>query len=156
MPGAQPVLREAGQVGDVLIVKRPIRRAAPEARVRRRGAVEPSLIYADLTASATKGPMPTLPGFDITSYWARSLPVDDARCRRAADWPVSAVRSATAVGLYSAIVTALTTGTHRQLARMSRRRCFRRRLVGECVDSGGACGPKFYRLHDRKHPQMPP
>jgi crotonobetainyl-CoA:carnitine CoA-transferase CaiB-like acyl-CoA transferase len=32
----------------------------------------PSLIYADVTGYGDKGPDADLPGFDITSYWARS------------------------------------------------------------------------------------
>jgi len=32
----------------------------------------PRLIYADVTGFGEKGPDANLPGFDITSYWARS------------------------------------------------------------------------------------
>ena len=32
----------------------------------------PRLIYADLTGYGEKGPDASLPGFDITAYWARS------------------------------------------------------------------------------------
>src|SRR4029077_16510547 len=67
------------------------------------------LIYADLTGFGEKGPDADLPGFDITSYWARSGLLSMTRDADAPPtWPVSGSGdNATAVGLYSAIVTAL-------------------------------------------------
>src|ERR1700759_4023732 len=67
------------------------------------------LIYADLTGFGEKGPDASLPGFDITSYWAPSgffsMPRDAGE---PPTWPVAGSGdNATAVGLYSAIVTAL-------------------------------------------------
>ena len=53
--------------------------------------------------------MPICPGFDITSYWARSGLLSMTRDAGAPPtWPVGGSGdNATAVGLYSAIVTAL-------------------------------------------------
>ena len=69
----------------------------------------PRLIYADVTGFGDKGPDADLPGFDITSYWARSGLLSMTRDAGVPPtWPVSGSGdSATAVGLYSAIVTAL-------------------------------------------------
>ena len=67
------------------------------------------LIYADLTGFGEKGPDAGLPGFDITAYWARSGLLSLTRdAGLPPTWPVSGSGdNATAVGLYSAIVTAL-------------------------------------------------
>ena len=69
----------------------------------------PRLIYADLTGFGEKGPDADLPGFDITSYWARSGLLSMTRDAGVPPtWPVAGSGdNATAVGLYSAIVTAL-------------------------------------------------
>ena len=69
----------------------------------------PRLIYADLTGFGERGPDADLPGFDLTAYWARSGLLYLARDAGAPPtWPVSgAGDNATAVSLYSAIVTAL-------------------------------------------------
>ena len=69
----------------------------------------PRLIYADLTGFGEKGPDADLPGFDITAYWARSGLLSMTRDAGAPPtWPVAGSGdNATAVGLYSAIVTAL-------------------------------------------------
>ena len=115
----------------------------------------PRLIYADLTGFGEKGPDANLPGFDITAYWARSgLLSHDARCRRAADLAGGGSGdNATAVGLYSAIVTALyrreRTGkgsyvTTSLLAEGD--------LVGKRFDSGRAVRREVFPLHDRKNP----
>ena len=72
-------------------------------------ALNPRLIYADLTGFGEKGPDAELPGFDLTAYWARSGLLYLARDEGAPPtWPVSGTGdNATAVTLYSAIVTAL-------------------------------------------------
>src|SRR6202140_1757052 len=69
----------------------------------------PRLIYADVTGFGENGPDSELPGFDITSYWARSGLLSMTRDAGAPPtWPVAGSGdNATAVGLYSAIVTAL-------------------------------------------------
>src|SRR6202008_938829 len=69
----------------------------------------PRLIYADLTGFGEKGPDADLPGFDITSYWARSGLLAMTRDAGASPtWRVGGSGdNATAVGLYAAIVTAL-------------------------------------------------
>jgi crotonobetainyl-CoA:carnitine CoA-transferase CaiB-like acyl-CoA transferase len=107
---AQPVLQRLIQWADVFIVNTPHparKRLKLEyddvAQYNRR------LIYADLTGFGDRGPDATLPGFDITSYWARSGLLSMTRDAGAPPtWPVAGSGdNATAVGLYSAIVTAL-------------------------------------------------
>jgi crotonobetainyl-CoA:carnitine CoA-transferase CaiB-like acyl-CoA transferase len=69
----------------------------------------PRLIYADVTGYGDKGPDADLPGFDITAYWARSGLLSLTRDAGAPPTlPISGSGDhATAVSLYSAIVTAL-------------------------------------------------
>src|SRR5262245_27834621 len=107
---AHQVLFELVNWADVLIVNTP-----HDARKRLRLEYEdvsgwnPRLIYADLTGFGEKGPDANLPGFDLTAYWARSGLLSLARdAGLPPTWPVSgAGDNATAVTLYSAIVTAL-------------------------------------------------
>jgi formyl-CoA transferase len=72
-------------------------------------ALNPRLIYADLTGFGDKGPDANLPGFDLTAFWARSGLLAMAHDAGASPtWPVSGVGdNATAVSLYAAIATAL-------------------------------------------------
>ncbi len=109
-PSAQQVLQELVTWADVLIVNTP-----HPARKRLKLEYDdvamwnPRLIYADVTGFGEKGPDAGLPGFDITSYWARSGLLSMTRDAGAPPtWPVAGSGdNATAVGLYSAIVTAL-------------------------------------------------
>jgi formyl-CoA transferase len=72
-------------------------------------ALNPRLIYADLTGFGEKGPDADLPGFDLTAFWARSgLLAMTHDAGAAPTWPVSGSGdNATAVSLYAAIATAL-------------------------------------------------
>src|ERR1700734_2563424 len=109
-PSATLVLRRLVEWADVFIVNTPH-------PARKRLNLEyddvakwnPRLIYADLTGFGEKGPDADLPGFDITAYWARSGLLSMTRDAGAPPtWPVAGSGdNATAVGLYSAIVTAL-------------------------------------------------
>src|SRR3989442_9339860 len=69
----------------------------------------PRLIYADVTGYGEKGPDAALPGFDLTAYWARSGLLSLTRDAGAPPTlpPSGSGDHATAVTLYSAIVTAL-------------------------------------------------
>jgi crotonobetainyl-CoA:carnitine CoA-transferase CaiB-like acyl-CoA transferase len=115
----------------------------------------PRLIYADISGFGDKGPDANLPGFDITSYWARSGLLSMTRDAGAPPtWPVAGSGdNATAVGLYSAIVTALyrreRTGAGAHVTTS---------LLAEGVWSASVsiqaalCDAKFFGLHDRKNP----
>jgi crotonobetainyl-CoA:carnitine CoA-transferase CaiB-like acyl-CoA transferase len=125
-PEAPLVLERLVRWADVLIVNTP-----HPARKRLKleyddvAAWNPRLIYADLTGFGEKGPDAELPGFDITSYWARSGLLSMTRDAGAPPtWPVAGSGdNATAVGLYSAIVTALYRRERTGKAPMSRHRC---------------------------------
>ncbi len=115
----------------------------------------PKLIYADLTGFGEKGPDADLPGFDITAYWARSGLLSMTRDAGAPPtWPVAGSGdNATAVGLYSAIVTAL----YRR-ERTGKGSYVTTSLLAQGVWSASVsiqaalCGANFYGLHDRMHP----
>jgi formyl-CoA transferase len=115
----------------------------------------PRLIYADVTGFGDKGPDADLPGFDITSYWARSGLLSMTRDAGVPPtWPVAGSGdNATAIGLYSAIVTAL----YRR-ERTGEGAYVTTSLLAEGVWSASVsiqaalCGAKFFSLHDRKNP----
>src|SRR5947209_8090119 len=109
-PSAQRVLERLVKWADVLIVNTP-HPGRKKLKLEYDDVVQwnPRLIYADVTGFGEKGPDADLPGFDITSYWARSGLLSMTRDAGAPPtWPVAGSGdNATAVGLYSAIVTAL-------------------------------------------------
>ena len=109
-PSAQQVLEKLVKWADVFIVNTP-HPARKKLKLEYDDVAQwnPRLIYADLTGFGEKGPDADLPGFDITSYWARSGLLSMTRDAGAPPtWPVAGSGdNATAVGLYSAIVTAL-------------------------------------------------
>jgi crotonobetainyl-CoA:carnitine CoA-transferase CaiB-like acyl-CoA transferase len=113
------------------------------------------VIYADVTGYGDQGPDADLPGFDITAYWARTGLLSLTRDAGAPPTlPVSGSGDhATAVSLYSAIVTAL----------------YRRERTGQgsyvttsllasgiwataVAIQGALVDATFYPLHDRVNP----
>src|SRR6202789_1827157 len=115
----------------------------------------PRLIYADLTGYGDTGPDADLPGFDITAYWSRSGLLDMTRDAGAPPTlPVPASGDhASAMGLYSAIVT----GLYRR--ERTGEGCYvTTSLIGEGIWASAVlvqaalCNAKFYPLHDRKNP----
>jgi crotonobetainyl-CoA:carnitine CoA-transferase CaiB-like acyl-CoA transferase len=155
-PSARQVLERLVKWADVLIVNTP-HLARKRLKLEYDDVVQwnPRLIYADVSGFGDKGPDAELPGFDITSYWARSGLLSMTRDAGAAPtWPVvGSGDNATAVGLYSAIVTAL----YRR-ERTGKGAHVTTSLLAEGVWSasvsiqGALCGAKFFGLHDRKHP----
>jgi crotonobetainyl-CoA:carnitine CoA-transferase CaiB-like acyl-CoA transferase len=113
------------------------------------------LIYADISGYGDNGPDADLPGFDITAYWARSGLL--ALTRDAGAPPTLPVSGsgdhATAVGLYSAIVT----GLYRR-ERTGKGSYVTTSLIAEGVWScamsvqAALCDADFFPLHDRKSP----
>ncbi len=118
-------------------------------------AINPRLIYADITGYGELGPEADKPGFDITAYWARSGLMQvtrDAGCPPTL--PVPGIGDhATAVSLYASIVTAL----------YSRERTGKGDHVFTSLIAEGAWaaaswiegalhGGKFYPQHDRTCP----
>ena len=155
-PSAQEVLERLVKWADVFIVNTP-----HPARKRLKLEYEdvaqwnPRLIYADLTGFGENGPDAQLPGFDITAYWARSGLLSMTRDAGAPPtWPVAGSGdNATAVGLYSAIVTAL----YRR-ERTGKGSYVTTSLLAEGVWSASVfiqaalCEASFFGLHDRTHP----
>jgi crotonobetainyl-CoA:carnitine CoA-transferase CaiB-like acyl-CoA transferase len=155
-PEAPRILERLVKWADVLIVNTP-----HPARKRLKleyddvAAWNPRLIYADLTGFGEKGPDAELPGFDITAYWARSGLLSMTRDAGAPPtWPVAGSGdNATAVGIYSAIVTAL----YRR-ERTGKGAYVTTSLLAEGVWSASVsiqaalCGAQFFGLHDRKNP----
>jgi formyl-CoA transferase len=155
-PNAQKVLEKLVKWADVLIVNTP-HPARKRLKLEYDDVAQwnPRLIYADVTGFGEKGPDAELPGFDITSYWARSGLLSMTRDAGAPPtWPVAGSGdNATAVGLYSAIVTAL-----------YRRECTGKgsyvttSLLAQGVWSASVsiqaalCEAKFFAPHDRKNP----
>jgi formyl-CoA transferase len=153
---AQPVLERLVKWADVLIVNTP-HPARKRLKLEYDDVVQHNarLIYADLTGFGEKGPDAELPGFDITSYWARSGLLSMTRDAGAPPtWPVAGSGdNATAVGLYSAIVTAL----YRR-ERTGKGAYVTTSLLAEGVWAASVsiqaalCEAKFFGLHDRKNP----
>lgn len=155
-PAAHEVLKRLVKWADVLIVNTP-HPARKKLKLEYEDVLpwNPRLIYADITGFGDEGPDANLPGFDITSYWARSGLLSMTRDAGAPPtWPVAGSGdNATAVGLYSAIVTALyrreRTGEGAHVTTS---------LLAEGVWSASVsiqaalCEAKFFGLHDRKNP----
>ena len=155
-PSAHQVLLELVAWADVLIVNTP-HTARKKLKLEYDDVVQwnPRLIYADLTGFGEKGPDADLPGFDITSYWARSGLLSMTRDAGVPPtWPVGGSGdNATAVGLYSAIVTAL----YRR-ERTGKGSYVTTSLLAEGVWSASVSiqaalsGATFAPAHDRTHP----
>src|SRR6266478_4310662 len=100
-PNAHQVLEKLVKWADVLIVNTP-HPARARLKLEYQDVVRwnPRLIYADITGFGDNGPDADLPGFDITSYWARSGLLSMTRDAGAPPtWPVAGSGdNATAVG----------------------------------------------------------
>jgi len=155
-PNVHQVLQQLVAWADVFIVNTP-HPARKKLKLEYDDVVgwNPRLIYADLTGFGEKGPDADLPGFDITSFWARSGLLSMTRDAGAPPtWPVGGSGdNATALGIYSAIVTAL----------------YRRERTGKgsyvttsllaagvwsasVVIQAALVGAEFAAPHDRNHP----
>ena len=155
-PSARPVVERLVKWADVLIVNTP-----HPARKRLKleyddlAALNSRLIYADLTGFGDNGPDADLPGFDITSYWARSGLLSMTRDAGAPPtWPVAGSGdNATAIGLYSAIVTALYrrertgAGAHVTTSLLAQGV-----WAASVAIQAALADAKFYGLHDRRNP----
>jgi crotonobetainyl-CoA:carnitine CoA-transferase CaiB-like acyl-CoA transferase len=155
-PDAQQILEKLVKWADVFIVNTP-HRARKKLKLEYEDVAQwnPRLIYADVTGFGEKGPDAELPGFDITSYWARSGLLSMTRDAGAPPtWPVAASGdNATAVGLYSAIVTALYRRERSGIGSYVTTSLLAEGVWSASVSIQAALsGAKFYGLHDRKNP----
>jgi formyl-CoA transferase len=155
-PEATKVVRRLVEWADVLIVN------TPHPARKKLGleyddvkAWNPRLIYADVTGFGEAGPDAHLPGFDITAYWARSGLLSLTRDAGAPPTlPVSGSGDhATAVGLFSAIVTGLyrreRTG---QGSYVSTSLLAAGVWAGAVMVQAALAGGTFYPPHDRQKP----
>lgn len=155
-PEAKEVVRRLVEWADVLIVN------TPHPARKKLGleyddvkAWNPRLIYADITGFGDAGPDAHLPGFDITAYWARSGMLSLFRDAGVPPTlPVSGSGDhATAVGLFSAIVT----GLYRR-ERTGQGSYVSTSLLASGIWAGAVqvqaalAGGTFYPAHDRKKP----
>jgi crotonobetainyl-CoA:carnitine CoA-transferase CaiB-like acyl-CoA transferase len=155
-PDAGKVLERLVKWADVLIVNfpHPVRKRL-KLTYEDGAPWNPRLIYADLTGYGDKGPDADLPGFDITAYWARSGLLSLTRDAGAPPTlPLAGSGDhATAVGVYSAIVT----GLYRR-ERTGKGSYVTTSLVASGVWASGIaiqaalCDATFFPLHDRKNP----
>ena len=153
---AHLILEKLARWADVFIVNTPhLARKKLKLTYEDVAQWNPRLIYADLTGFGEKGPDANLPGFDITAYWARSGLLSLTRDAGAPPtWPAAGSGdNATAIGIYSAIVTAL----YRR-ERTGKGSYVTTSLLSEGIWSASVwiqaalSGAKFYGLHDRKNP----
>jgi len=155
-PHASGILERLVKWADVLIVNTP-HPARKKLKLEYEDVSQwnPRLIYADLTGYGEKGPDASLPGFDITAYWARSGLLSLTRDAGAPPTlpPSGSGDHATAVTLFSAIVTAL----YRR-ERTGQGSYVTTSLLAAGVWSCGVfvqaalCGADFFNLHDRMQP----
>jgi crotonobetainyl-CoA:carnitine CoA-transferase CaiB-like acyl-CoA transferase len=118
----------------------------------------PRIVYADVTGFGDAGPDAGLPGFDLTAYWARTGLLATTRDAGAPPTlPVSGSGDhASAMGLYSAIVTGLYQrertgeGTHVGTSLLAEGAWATGLLI-----AGALAGGEFYGLHDREAPPNP-
>ena len=155
---AQKVLERLVKWADVLIVNTP-HPARARLKLEYSDVVRwnARLIYADITGFGDKGPDADLPGFDITAYWARSGLLGLTRDAGAPPTlPLSGSGDhATAVGVYSAIVTGLY-----QRERTGKGSYVTTSLLASGIWASGIaieaalCDATFFP-HDRKNPPNP-
>jgi len=116
----------------------------------------PRLIYADISGFGDKGPDANLPGFDITSYWARSGLLSMTRDAGAPPtWPVAGSGdNATAVGaLFRDRHCPISSRAHGRGAHVTTSLLAEGVWVRQRLDPGRAVRcEKFFGLHDRKNP----
>jgi crotonobetainyl-CoA:carnitine CoA-transferase CaiB-like acyl-CoA transferase len=155
-PAAQAIVQGLAKWADVFVVNTP-HPARKRLKLEYSDVVENNsrLIYADVTGFGEQGPDAELPGFDITSYWARSGLLSMTRDAGAPPtWPVAGSGdNATAMGVYSAIVTALYRRERTGKGAYVTTSLLAQGVWAASVSIQAAlCDAKFYGLHDRKNP----
>jgi formyl-CoA transferase len=155
-PAAREVLESLVKWADVFVTNYPPRvRKSLKLTYEDIAPLNDRLIYADITGYGDSGPAADEPGYDITAYWARSGLM--AMTRDAGGDPTLPIPGigdhATAISLYSAIVTGLY-----QREKTGKGSRVTTSLIAEGAWAaatwieGGLNGAKFFGLHDRKNP----
>jgi formyl-CoA transferase len=118
-------------------------------------ALNPRLIYADLTGFGAEGPEADKPGFDITAYWARSGLMDVTH--DAGSPPSLPIPGIGDHGVASTLYSAIVTGLYLR-ERTGKGRYVTTSLLAEGAWAAGDWiegalnGAKFYPQHDRRTP----
>jgi len=155
-PAAREVLESLVKWADVFVTNYPPRvRKSLKLTHEDIAPLNARLIYADITGYGDFGPEADEPGYDITAYWARSGLM--AMTRDAGGDPTLPIPGigdhATAISLYSAIVTGLY-----QREKTGKGTRVTTSLIAEGAWAaatwieGALNHAKFFGLHDRKNP----
>jgi crotonobetainyl-CoA:carnitine CoA-transferase CaiB-like acyl-CoA transferase len=155
-PAAREVLEALVKWADVFVTNYPPRvRKSLKLTYEDIAPLNARLIYADITGYGDFGPAADEPGYDITAYWARSGLM--AMTRDAGGDPTLPIPGigdhATAISLYSAIVTGLY-----QREKTGKGTRVTTSLIAEGAWAaatwieGALNHAKFFGLHDRKNP----
>jgi formyl-CoA transferase len=155
-PGSREVLEALVKWADVFVTNYPPRvRKSLRLTYEDIAPLNARLIYADITGYGDCGPAADEPGYDITAYWARSGLM--AMTRDAGGDPTVPIPGigdhATAISLYSAIVTGLY-----QREKTGKGTRVTTSLIAEGAWAAGVWiegalnHAKFFGLHDRKNP----
>jgi formyl-CoA transferase len=155
-PASREVLEALVKWADVFVTNSPPRvRKSLQLTYDDIAPLNRRLIYADITGYGDFGPAADEPGYDITAYWARSGLM--AVTRDAGGDPTLPIPGigdhATAISLYSAIVTGLY-----QREKTGRGARVTTSLIAEGAWAaatwieGALNHAKFFGLHDRKNP----
>jgi len=155
-PESSEVLERLVQWADVVVVNFPPRvKSSLGLTYEALAAMNPRLVYADITGYGLQGPDADVPGFDVTAYWARSgLMQVTHDADSPPTLPIPGIGDhATATTLYAAIVTALYIrektgkGAHVTTSLIANGIW----AAGAWVE-GGLNGGTFFPQHDRKRP----
>jgi len=155
-PESADVLERLVQWADVVVVNFPPRvKSSLGLTYEALAAMNPRLVYADITGYGLHGPDADVPGFDVTAYWARSgLMQVTHDAGSPPTLPIPGIGDhATATTLYAAIVTALYVrektgkGAHVTTSLIANGIW----AAGAWVE-GGLNGGTFFPQHDRKRP----
>ncbi|MDB5480923.1 MAG: L-carnitine dehydratase/bile acid-inducible protein [Caulobacteraceae bacterium] len=155
-PDAVEILHRLVRWADVLVTNYPPKvRQALGLTYEALTALNPRLIYADVTGYGAAGPEADKPGFDITAFWARSGLMDVIHdAASAPTLPVPGIGDhATATALYASIVTALYVrertgkGGHATTSLIAQGVW----AAGSWVE-GALHGARFYGQHEREAP----
>jgi crotonobetainyl-CoA:carnitine CoA-transferase CaiB-like acyl-CoA transferase len=155
-PDARPVLKRLVEWADVVVVNYPPRvKASLGLTYEDVQAINPEIVYADVTGYGLDGPDADMPGFDVTAYWARSgLMQVTHDADSPPTLPIPGIGDhATATTLYASIVTALyvraTTGKG---SHVSTSLLANGIWAAAAWVEGGLNNGHFFPQHDRRNP----
>jgi formyl-CoA transferase len=155
-PAAKDVLARLVRWADVLVTNYPPKvKTALGLDYEALAALNPRLVYADITGYGPAGPEADKPGFDITAYWARTGLMEVTHDEGSPPTlPIPGIGDhATASTLYSAIVTGLYRREKTGLgSHVSTSLIAEGAWAAAAWIEGGLNGAKFFDQHNRKTP----